>query len=80
MRRQDFEILEELLDSVEQLRQRFGSNPERGHRSSSRKLREDLDDFAYACERGDLDGPRRSRKSGELFRRILSLHPGNWAK
>jgi hypothetical protein len=73
MDRQDFVILEELLDSIEQLRQRVGSNPGRGHRSSSQQLRRDLAAFADACQLGQLYGRARKRKSGELFRKIMSL-------
>ena len=78
--RKDYLILEELLDVVEQLGQRLGSNPERGLQSSSRKLREEIADFADSCRRGELEGQSRKRRSGELFRRILTLHPDIWTK
>jgi len=75
---QDFEILEKLLDSIEQLQQRDGSNPTRGSTSSSRKLRAELATYADECRRGELKGRARKRKSGELFRRVVSLDPGVW--
>ena len=60
MDRRDFEILEELLDVVEQLQQRTGGNPRRSYLSSSRKLRQDTDDFAGKCQRGELVGRARN--------------------
>jgi hypothetical protein len=72
---QDFEILEELLDTFEQLRQRVVGSPTRSYLSLSRKLREDLNRFSQSCRCGSLHRRSRRRKSGELLRRILSLHP-----
>jgi hypothetical protein len=80
MDRKDYEILEELLDVVEQLQQRTGGNPRRSYLSSSRKLRQDTDDFAGKCQHGELVGRARKRKSGELFRRIVALCPDVWRK
>lgn len=79
MDRQDFEILEELLDVIGQLKQRLGSNPNRSYPSSSRKLRTDVADFAGKCRQGQLNGRARKRKSGELFRKIIALHPDVWS-
>ena len=80
MDRKDFEILEELLDVVEQIQQRSGGNPRRSYLSSSRKLRQDTDDFAGKCQRGELKGRAKKRKSGELFRKIIALCPDVWKK
>ena len=80
MDRQDFEVLEELLDVVEQLEQRLGHKPGRSYLSSSRKLRKDTADFAGKCRRGELKGRSRKQKSGELFRRIVVLCPDVWQK
>lgn len=77
---QDFAILEELLDTLEQLQQRLGGNLNRNYPSSSRKLRKDVGEFAGKCQRGELKGRSRKRKSGELFRRIVALHPDVWKK
>jgi hypothetical protein len=78
MDEQDYEILEEMFDTVEQIQQRLGGNPMRSYPSSSRKLRRDVADFAGKCRRGELIGRVRKRKSGELFRRIVALHPDVW--
>lgn len=78
MDRQDFEILEELFDTVEQLQQRSGPAPKRSYLSSSRKLRKDLSDFADNCRHGEFSGRARKRKSGELFRRIVSMSSDVW--
>jgi len=75
---QEFEILGELLDSVEQWHQRDGSNPDRSSTSSSRKLRSELASLVEKCRRGEISGRARKRKSGELFRRIVSLAPEIW--
>jgi hypothetical protein len=80
MDRQDFEILEELFDTLGQLRQRLGGNPNRSYLSSSRKLRTDVADFAGKCQQGQITGRARKRKSGELFRKIIALHPDVWSK
>ena len=80
MKVQDTQILEELFDVVEQIQQRIGGNPRRSYPSSSLRLRKDLADFAGKCQRGELNGRARKRKSGELFRRIVSLHPDVWLK
>jgi hypothetical protein len=76
----DFQILEELFDTIEQLKQRLGGDPNRGYLSSSRKLRKDVADFTGKCRNGELKGRARNRKSGELFNRIISLHPDVWPK
>jgi hypothetical protein len=78
MDRQDYEILEELFDTIEQLQQRSGNAPKRSYRSSSWKLRSDVSDFAETCRRGQLKGRARKRRSGELFRRIVAMHPDVW--
>lgn len=79
MDRQDFEILEEFLDTVEQLQQqRTGQAPKRSYRSLSWKLRLDVSDFADTCRRGELNGRARKRQSNELFRRIVAIHPDVW--
>ncbi len=79
MRRlQDFEILEELLDCVEQLQQRCGSNPKRKSASSAQVLRKDLAVFRAQARTGKIAGRARKRKSGEIFRRIVSLAPEIW--
>ena len=76
---QDHLILERLLDSIEQLQQRDGRKaPTRQSASSSRKLRAELATYADLCRRGELKGRARKRKSGELFRRIISLAPEVW--
>ncbi len=80
MDRQDFEILEDLLEVIEETQQCSGSNPDSNHRSSSRKLRKDVAEFAELCRHGELKGRARKRRSGELFRRIVSLHPSAWQK
>ena len=78
MDRQDYEILEEMLDVVEHLRQRLGDTPKRGYLSSSRKLRREVDDFAGQCQRSELKGRAQKRKSGDLFRKIVALYPDLW--
>ncbi len=75
---QDFQILEKLLDKVEELRQRCGSNPRRGHSSLLRTLQRDLASYEKECRFGKLKGRARKRQSGRLFRRILSLDPDLW--
>jgi hypothetical protein len=80
MRKKDFEILEEMLAICGQIRQRCGGDPARNYVSSSRTLRQDMDDFADKCQRGELKGRARKRKSGEIFRRILALYPDVWRK
>ena len=77
---QDFEILEELFDLLEQLEQRLGEVPKRSYPSSSRKLRKDVADYAGKCQRGELNGKARKRKSGQLFRKLVALHPDVWSK
>jgi hypothetical protein len=80
MKRQDFDILEDLVETLDQIGQRLGDRPKRGYPSSSQKLRQDVSDFAESCRRGELAGRARKRKSGELFRRICSTYPGVWSK
>lgn len=77
---QDQVILEELLDAIEELRQRSGHRPERGHPSSVQRLRDELVRFADDVETGMLHGRKRRRRSGELFRRIVSLYPDVWRR
>lgn len=77
---QDYKILEELLDVIEQLQQRVGGNPRRSCLSSLRKLRQDMDDYADNCRRGELKGRAKKRKSGDLFRRVVALYPDVWRK
>ncbi len=77
---QDYEILEEMFEVFEHLQQRVGGNPKRSYPSSSWKLRQDVDDFAGKCRRGEIRGRARKRKSGELFRKIIALHPDVWSK
>ena len=77
--RKDFEILEELFDAVGQLRQRTGRRPNRSYLSSSRKLLLELAEFSGKCQCGELSGRTRKRKSGELFRKIISLDPEVWS-
>lgn len=76
--KQDYEVLEELLDIVEQLGQRSGSDPGRGHVPSYAKLRKDLDQYRDDCERDQLKGQVRRRRSGNLLRRIVSIDPKVW--
>jgi hypothetical protein len=80
MDRQDFEILEDLIDTLDEIQQRLGGNPKQRYLSSSRKLRRDICDFADLCRCGELNGRARKRKSGELFRKIISHHPDVWSK
>ena len=71
-------ILTKLLETFEQLQQRLGRKPKRSYPSSSLKLRRDLADFSEKSRSGELDGKALRRKSGELFRRIIKLHPDVW--
>lgn len=75
MSTQDHVVLEELLDAVEQLGQRSGSNLGRNQVSSSRTLHKDVRDYADACRRGELKGRARKRKSHQLFQTIIALYP-----
>ena len=77
---QEFLILVELLDLIEQLHQRDGSNPNRKTRSSSLKLRSELARLSDKCRDGEITGRTRKRKSGEIFRKIISLAPEIWVK
>ena len=79
MDRQDYEILEDMIEIIDRVRQRRGGNPQRSNLSSSRKLRMELSDYADKCRRGELKGRARKRKSGELFRRIVAGCP-DWSK
>ncbi len=74
----DHQILSELLDTVEQLEQRSGRRPEPRQSSSIRRLRDDLAEYADDVNSGRLSGRARERRSGELFRRIINLHPAVW--
>jgi len=76
---QDFMILEQLLATCEQLQQRQRGSPQRRSPSSSQRLRRDVSGFAERCQNGQLKGRARKRKSGELFRRIVALHPDVWS-
>lgn len=74
----DHLILAELLDLIEQLQQRSGRCPEPRQSSSVRRLKDDLAEYADDVASGRLRGRARKRRSGELFRRIIRLHPGTW--
>ena len=74
----DYEVLDEMLDVIEHLRQLSGPEPGRCRPSSLRKLREDLGRFRDDCDAGRLARRACKRKSGELFRRVVSLHPEVW--
>ena len=74
----DYQILIELLDVVEELGQRTGRKPGEGHPSSRGELEKDVSRFRETCEKGSLSGKRRKRRSGQLFRRIISLYPDIW--
>ena len=76
--KQDYDVLEELLDIVEQLGQRSGSDPGRGQAPSYVKLRKDLDEYRDDCERDRSKVRARRRRSGELLRRIVSIDPKVW--
>lgn len=80
MAREDYEILEELLETIELLQERRGIRPARDHRSSLETLQRDVADFSDACRRDVLKGQARRRRSGQLFRRILSLEPLIWER
>jgi hypothetical protein len=75
---QDFEILEDLIETLDEIQQRLGASPNRSYLSSSRKLRRDICDFSGQCRSGELKGKMRKRQSGELFRRIISQYPDVW--
>ena len=76
--KQDYEVLEELLDIVEQLGQRSGSDPGRGQAPSCVKLRKDLGQYRDDCEHDRLRARVRRRRSGTLLRRIVSIDPNVW--
>lgn len=75
---QDLKILNELLDRVEELRQRTGVAPGRGHPSSFDRLREELMQAMDDAAQEKLKGKALRRRSGELFRRIVALYPAIW--
>ena len=74
----DYEVLEELLETVEQLGQQSGSDPGRGQSPSYAKLRKDLNEYRDDCEHGRLDRRAHRRRSGSLLRRIISTDPKVW--
>lgn len=76
--KEDFNVLEEMLDIVEDLRQRSGDNPRLNRASSSKALRRAVVQFREECKAGELEARSRKRKAKELFRRLVSLHPSIW--
>lgn len=72
---QDFEILGEMLETIENLQEQHGGDPEASYPSSARKLRREIEEFAGNCRNGTLKGRKRKRESNELFCKILRLHP-----
>jgi hypothetical protein len=75
---QEFLILGKMLDSIEHLQQRDGIYPDRNSMSSSQRLRSELANLTDKCRSGEITGRARRRKSGEIFRRIISLAPDIW--
>mgnify|MGYP001073981722 CR=1 FL=1 len=75
MTRQESSILEELVDTIEQLEQRLGSSSQRCNLSSSLGLRKEVREFADNCRAGRLTGRARRRQANELFRKIISRYP-----
>ena len=79
MKINEVKILEQILDTVEDLRQRSGQPLGRGHLSSLQRLRNELEHLGREIEWKRLKGRALRRKSGELFRRIVSLFPEIWS-
>ena len=77
---QEIKILKELLDTVQELEQRVGVHPTPGHPSSVRKLQTEITGCERDIANGKLKGRALRRKSGELFRQIISLYPEIWKK
>jgi hypothetical protein len=76
--REDFQILEEMLDVIEDLRQRSGGRPRLTRASSSRTLRRAVVRFREECNMKLLEGRSRRRRAKELFKRLVSLYPSIW--
>ena len=72
-------VLEQMLDMVEDLRQRSGQPPGRGHPSSLTRLRNDLGELRREIGWKQIKGRALRRRSGDLFRRIVSLYPEVWS-
>ena len=79
MKREDFQILSEVLDIVEDLQRRTGGNPRWARESSLRRLRQEMMRFEQNCRDKTIMGKARKRKAQELFRQILSLRPNLWS-
>lgn len=75
---EDYEILAELLDSIEQLQRRTRLIRETRHSSLVGRLKNDLEEYANDAKSKKLQGRSRKRRSGELFRRIIRLYPFIW--
>ena len=75
MDRQDYLILEEMIETIDRFKRHGGQSARRDHRSSLQKLRKELSDFTGKCQRKELKGRARKRKSGELFLKIVAQFP-----
>jgi hypothetical protein len=69
MNREDFDILNDLCESISSSEQRSGTRPRRGVTSSSVSRR--IAEFARQCERGEIKGRSRKRKANSLLLQVL---------
>ena len=75
---EDYEILEEMFDIVEDLRQRSGDSPRLARASSSRTLWRAVMQFREDCRMERLGSRSRKRRGKELFKHLVSLYPSIW--
>lgn len=75
MKREDNHILKSLFDKVEEIAKKSGRVPEPNRLPLVERLEVELDRYEKDVVSGKLTGRAQRRKSGELFRRILSAYP-----
>lgn len=79
MKRKDYQILSEILDSVEELLRCSGNVPDDDRVSSLRSLRRETMLFERDCRESSLNVSLRKQRAKDLFRKILSAHPKLWS-
>jgi hypothetical protein len=67
-RREDFDVLAELWETIAQKEQQAGFRPSRSHISST-ELR--IAEFARKCKDGELTGRNRKRQAHNLLLEVL---------
>lgn len=76
--KEDFQILEEFIETCDELRRQKGIVPDRSYESSRKKLQDEVAGYAEAVRQGQLTSRARWRTSKKLFQRAVQLQAVLW--